>query len=550
MLVQLSIRDLVLIERVDLELGAGLSALTGETGAGKSILLDGLNLALGERADSSLVRRGAAQASVAALFQLPDDHPAFAFLDEQGLIGDDPGHISLRRTLKADGGSRAHVNDMPVSAGLLRRLGQLLVEIHGQHDERGLLSPRSHLLLLDQAGSHDALLTEFQLQHRRWQDAQQAHATARDQAEADAAEQEWLQHALGELEELQPHPGEESQLAEQRANMQKGQRLAERLQQIDKLISGSDGALSQLRQAGRRLAQIADESPALQQALDALDRALIEGDQIEAALIATSDQFHVSPDNLEAAEKRLFDLRALARKHRTEVDALADLASDLAERLQRIASADDHLKQLQQAEQAALEAAHKAADQLHEARLATAGRLDKAIAAELPALRLESARFRTRLEDVPLGLQGRDRVIFEIATNSTTDFGPLLGIASGGELSRFILALKVALASRGTAGTLIFDEIDRGVGGATASAIGNRLARVAEQAQVLVVTHSPQVAAVARYQFHIAKSDGRTNVQQLDHAGRSLEIARMLSGETVTDEARAQAEQLLSASAG
>ncbi|TPE59244.1 DNA repair protein RecN [Sandaracinobacter neustonicus] len=545
MLRGLSIRDLVLIERVALELEPGLTVLTGETGAGKSILLDGLGLALGERADAAMVRKGAAQAVATASFEVAPGHAAALLLAENGIESDTPGEIVLRRTLKADGGSRAHVNDVPVSATLLRQLGQLLVEVHGQHDERGLLNPRGHMELLDGFAGHSAALADVAVAYAEWRAAQDAREAAEAAAEKDARDRDWLEHAAGELKALKPLPGEEAELAETRSNMQKGARLADALESVDALVSAADGALGQLRQAARRLERIAEGDADLQAALDGIDRALVEGDSVEAALQRVRSRFLVSPDALEAAEARLFELRAMARKHRVEVEALPALAADLLARLAALEVAGDRIGTLTKAEAAALAVLEQLAAKLSAARTAAGTRLDAAVNAELPALKLDSARFRTVVAPAALGATGGDQVRFEIATNAGTDFGPLTKIASGGELSRFILALKVALASTGTAGTLIFDEIDRGVGGATASAIGGRLARVADGAQVLVVTHSPQVAAEGAHHLRISKASGATTVEPLDADARRDEVARMLSGAEVTAEARAAAETLL-----
>ncbi len=545
MLLRLAIRDLVLIEQSALELGPGLSVLTGETGAGKSILLDGLGLALGERADAAMVRKGAAQASATAEFRVEADHPALAMMAENDLAIDEPGLILLRRTLKADGGSRAHVNDQPVSIGLLRQLGALLVEVHGQHDERGLLNPRGHMALLDSYAGHGALLAEVAEAHAGWRAARAAREAAEARAEADQRDREWLEHAAAELAALKPLPGEEAELSELRATMQKGARLAESLEAIETLVSAADGALSQLRQAARRLERVADAEPELQAALDAVDRALVEGDAVEAALATVRTRTQVSPDSLEAAEARLFDLRAMARKHRIEVEALPALADELKARLTALDDAAHGIAGLANTEGEALKRLEGVAARLTAARADAALRLDAAVNAELPALKLEAARFRTALAPAPLAATGADQVQFEVATNAGTGFGPLTRIASGGEMSRFVLALKVALASAGTAGTLIFDEIDRGVGGATASAIGARLAHVANGAQVLVVTHSPQVAAAGAFHARISKVSGRTDIRPLDRAERVAEIARMLSGAEITAEALAQAERLL-----
>jgi DNA repair protein RecN (Recombination protein N) len=545
LLVRLSIRDLVLIERVDLDLAPGLTVLTGETGAGKSILLDGLGLALGERAEATLVRKGTSQASATAAFQLPPGHAALALVAEHDIAQDEPGSLVLRRTLKADGGSRAFVNDTPVSATLLRQFGSLLVEVHGQHDERGLLNPRGHLALVDSFAGLEADVAATAEAYACWTLALEARAGAEARAEADARDRDWLAHAAAELAALKPQPGEEAELADTRAAMQKGARLAEALDAIDQLVSSGEGALSQLRQAGRRLERIADADPELQAALDSVDRALGEGDRLESQLAGVRARFLVSPDALEAAEARLFELRAIARKHRVEVEALPALAEELTSRLQALDGAAHGIERLRQGEAAALAALAEWAAKLTQARAAAAARLDAAVNAELPALKLEAARFRTTLSTAPLGASGQDQLQFEVSTNAGTDFGPLTRIASGGEMSRFVLALKVALASRGTAGTLIFDEIDRGVGGATASAIGARLALVAKGAQVLVVTHSPQVAAGGDHHVRISKESGVTMVAPLDNAARTLEIARMLSGAAITDEAMAQAGKLL-----
>jgi DNA repair protein RecN (Recombination protein N) len=550
MLSALSIRDVVLIEAVDLGFEAGLGVLTGETGAGKSILLDALGLVLGARADSGLVRQGASQAVVTATFDPPARLPAA--LDEGG-IEIEPGEpLIVRRIVKADGGSRAFVNDQPVSAALLRELGASLVEIHGQHDDRGLLNPRGHRALLDAFGRLDSAAVARA--HAQWRAAEAKLATARDELDTAARDREWLDHAVAELTAFGAAPGEEAALAEERANIQRGARLADDLGAVDQHLEGSAGALANLRQAARRLDRIAGEHALLAEALAALDRAVIEASEAEDRLARAHESLAHDPARLESIETRLFDLRALARKHRVEPDALADLAAELAERLARIEAGGEGLAALAATRDAARRDYVEAAAALSAARTAAAARLDAAVAGELAPLKLDAARFRTAVE--PLGEEswaasGRDRVEFLISTNPGAPFAPLAKIASGGELSRFILALKVALAEEGGAATMIFDEIDRGVGGAVASAIGERLARLSDKAQLLVVTHSPQVAARGDRQWLIAKShDGtvtRTGVRALDAGERREEIARMLSGATVTEEARAQAARLLEA---
>ena len=554
MLTGLAIRDVVLIEALDLEFGTGLSTLTGETGAGKSILLDALGLALGARADSGLVRSGAAQAVVTASFDLPAGHPLFALLAENGLDQEPGEPLTIRRIVKADGGSRASVNDQPASAGLLREIGAQLVEIHGQHDDRGLLNARGHRALLDAFGR----IGDAAASWRAWRMAEEALAAAQAELETAARDREWLEHAVAELARLAPEPGEEASLAAERAGMQKGARLADDLSAVGAHLDGSDGGLAQLRQAARRLDRIAAEHPSLAEALAALDRAVIEASEAEDALAAAADAMAFDPARLDAVETRLFELRGLARKHRVEPDALADLAAGLSARLDRIEAGGEGIARLAAAAQAARRAYEAQSAALSAARADAAVRLDAAVRAELAPLKLDAARFRTAVEPLAEGQwgpSGRDRVEFLISTNPGAPFAPLAKIASGGELSRFILALKVALAEQGGAATMIFDEIDRGVGGAVASAIGERLARLARRAQLLVVTHSPQVAARADRHWLIAKRhDGakeglvtRTSVRSLGDGERREEIARMLSGAEVTDEARAQAGRLLAA---
>jgi DNA repair protein RecN (Recombination protein N) len=552
-LTSLSIRDVVLIETLDLEFGPGLGVLTGETGAGKSILLDALGLALGARADSSLVRDGQPQAVVSVSFDVPADHEALALLAENGLAGEPGEPIVIRRIVRADGGSRAMVNDQSASVGLLRDLGGLLVEIHGQHDDRGLLNPRGHRSLLDAYGNIDG--RDCERAFRAWREAQAALAEARAAIDNAARDRAWLDHAVTELSALAPRPGEDAELAAMRANMQKGARLAEDIEAAVQLIEGSAGGLSLLRQAARRLDRIAGEHDQLGDALSAIDRAVIEASEAEDRLAEAAEALAYDPARLEAAETRLFELRALARKHRVEPDALAALAEELAAGLHSIEAGEEGLATLEKAASDSRAAYDSAAKRLTEARSDAAARLDAAVAAELKPLKLETADRAVLLWVVSRilapGRAARDRVEFEVSTNPGAPLAPLIRIASGGELSRFILALKVALAERRSARTMIFDEVDRGVGGAVASAIGERLHRLAERAQVLVVTHSPQVAARGQRHLLIEKShDGlvtRTSVQMLDEARRREEIARMLSGAQVTDEARAQATRLLEA---
>jgi DNA repair protein RecN (Recombination protein N) len=548
MLTALSIRDVVLIEALDLEFGAGLGVLTGETGAGKSILLDALGLAMGGRGETGLVRHGTAQASVTATFDAP---PAVAAVLEGNGLEIEPGEpLIIRRLVKADGGSRGFVNDQPASAALLRELAGHLIEIHGQHDDRGLLNARGHRALLDSFGRCDSAATA-----KAWAALREAETkleAARAEIDTAARDREWLEHAVGELTALAPEAGEEELLADRRRTMQRAEKIADDLGAVDDFLDGSDGGLARLRQAARVLERIAGDHPALADALAALDRAVIEGAAAEERLREARLALAHDPRALEEDEERLFELRGMARKHRVQPDELAALAASLSERLERLDAGEGGIAVLEKAVAQARAAYVTAADALSQRRQAAAAKLDGAVAGELAPLKLDAARFRTvvaPVEQSGWSGAGRDRVEFEIATNPGAPFAPLAKIASGGELSRFILALKVALAERGGAATMIFDEIDRGVGGAVASAIGERLARLAGATQLLVVTHSPQVAARGAEHLLIAKShDGtvtRTGVRQLSDAERREEIARMLSGATITDEARAQAERLL-----
>ncbi len=550
MLTCLSIRDVVLIEALDLDFASGLGVLTGETGAGKSILLDALGLALGDRADSGLVRQGCAQASVTASFDAPKAAINILSANDMQIESGEP--LIIRRTVKADGGSRAFVNDQPVSAALLRSLGEVLVEIHGQHDDRGLINPRGHRALLDIFAKADVRGVAAAFAAMR--SAVDALEAARD-ALADAErDREWLDHSVAELRAFGAQPGEEALLADRRSAMQRGEKIAGELEAVTDHIEGADGGLSQLRQAARILDRISEGHADLTEALAAVDRAIIEGAVAEEKLRDAARNLVFDPARLEADETRLFDLRALARKHRVQPDSLADLTAELTAKLDAIEAGGEGLSRLEAEKERTRTAYHDAASALSQTRTSAAAKLDNAVAAELAPLKLDAARFKTviaPLAEANWGPHGMDRVEFEIATNPGAPFAPLIKIASGGELSRFILALKVALAEEGGAATMIFDEIDRGVGGAVASAIGDRLSRLSNSAQLLVVTHSPQVAARGDAHLLIAKShDGtvtRTGVRALDEGERREEIARMLSGAEVTDEARAQAGRLLEA---
>ena len=549
MLRQLVIHNIVLVERLELEFERGLGVLTGETGAGKSILLDALGLALGARADTGLVRSGQDSASVSAEVELPPDHPVIALLDEQGLALEPGKSLIVRRTLKSDGGSRAFVGAASAPAGLLRDIGTLAVEIHGQHDDRGLLNPKGHRALLDAFGKLDLAAVG-----QAWAEVTRVEtelAEARAATAAAERDREWLEHASKEIEALGPEAGEETRLAEERAAMQAGVKAGESLAGLDELLGGSDGVLPQLRLAARRIERGAADHALLAEALAGLDRALIEASDAEDRIARAAEALAFDPARLEQVEARLFDIRGLARKHRVEPDALATLGDQMRAQLVALEAGGERVAELDRQLAAARVTYADAANTLAARRKAAAASLDAAVAAELAPLKLDATRFRTAISSAEAGPSGTNRVEFEVSTNPGAPFGPLTRIASGGELSRFILALKVALAEAGSAATMIFDEVDRGVGGAVASAIGERLARLAEQSQVLVVTHSPQVAARASHHYRIEKSHGpegtRTSVRKLSAEERREEIARMLSGASITEEARAQALRLLDA---
>jgi len=552
MLTRLSIRNIVLIEALDLTFARGLGVLTGETGAGKSILLDALGLVLGDRAESGLVRAGEDKASVAASFEFASLPGPLALALEEADIALEPGEpLIIRRQVKADGGSKAFINDQSASVALLRELAPALVELHGQHDDRGLVNPRGHRLLLDRYAGTD--LAAIERRYAAWAKAEAQLAEAREAVAAAKADEDLLVAHLAELVALEPQAGEETRLAGIRADMQKGEKLAHDLEGLRHLWEGSDSPLASLRVAARKLDRIADQHPLLTEALAALDRAVIEASEAEDKLAAAAEALLHDPAELDRAETRLFDLRAAARKHRCEVDDLPDLMRSMRAQLDAIEGGEAQLDALEAAAREARADYVALAEAAHAARIEAAARLDRAVAAELAPLKLDAARFLTQVTRLPedkWNASGMSAAEFLIATNPGADFAPLNKIASGGELSRFILALKVALAEQGGAATIIFDEIDRGVGGAVASAIGERLARLAASGgQLLAVTHSPQVAARGRQHYMIAKASSgtvtKTSVVLLDGAGRQEEIARMLSGAEVTPEARAQADRLL-----
>ena len=551
MLKSLAIRDIVLIERLELEFAAGLSVLTGETGAGKSIILDALGLALGGRGDRGLVRAGAEQGSVVAEFDPPVGSDLRDLLEANAIPFN--GELILRRLVSADGRSRAFVNDTPVSGGLLRQVGDMLVEVHGQFDQRGLLNPQEHRLLLDAFGGLAAPVAAVRSAHAAWRAATAQVGELCERLALARREEDYLRHREHELADLAPAVGEEEDLARRRQALMGREKMAGALGEALAALSGDGGAIARLGSAERRLERSSDVAPdTLEPVIAALGRALIEAGEAVAALEAALRSLESDGGTVEQVEERLFALRDAARKHRVPADALPALLAETRALLDGIDAGASGLDEAERMAQAAGDAYRVAARAVSAARATAAGRLAKAVAAELPPLRLDRARMRVQLEPLPeadWGPEGAERVAFEVCTNPGQPFGPLAKIASGGELSRFMLGLKVVLARVGDAATLIFDEVDAGIGGATADAVGERLARLGRERQVLVVTHAPQVAARADHHYSVGKrvTSGRTRVEvhELGQGERRDEVARMLAGAEVTDAARAAAASLM-----
>lgn len=551
MLKSLTIRDIVLIERLELAFGGGLSVLTGETGAGKSIILDALGLALGGRSDRALVRVGAEQGSVVAMLEPSGTVAVQALLDEHAIPFD--GELILRRVVTADGRSRAFVNDTAVSTALLRQLGDLLVEVHGQFDQRGLLNPQSHRAVLDAFGGSGRLGGGVRAAYAAWREAAARVAALRQRLAEAQREEDYLRHRERELADLGPTVGEEEELAARRQALMGREKLLTALGEALAAVSGDGGAVARLGVAERRLERSAGIAPELlDPAAAALGRALVEVGEAEAAIERALRQLDAGNSTLDQTEERLFALRDAARKHRVPVDELPALLAETQALLGQIDAGAGDLEAAERVASQTLQAFRADARELSQARTAAATRLAKAVKAELPPLRLERASMRVTLEPVPeadWGPDGAERVAFEVCTNPGQPFGPLAKIASGGELSRFMLALKVVLARLDSVATLIFDEVDAGIGGATADAVGERLARLGEERQVLVVTHAPQVAARADHHFHVGKrvvgGHTRVDVRELEQNERQDEIARMLAGAEITDAARAAAASLM-----
>lgn len=552
MLARLSIRDVVLIDQLDLALEPGFAALTGETGAGKSILLDALGLVLGARGDAKLVRGGSAQAVVTASFEIGEDHPVRALLRDRGL--DSEGPIIIRRAVGADGRGRAFVNDQPATVALLREAGDLLVEIQGQAEQHGLADTATHRPALDVFAGAGEALAAVRAAFAAWRAATEARDAFAAMARQAANDEEYLRHALGELEAIDPKPGEETQLQSERQLLMNRERLVEGLNGAMSEIAGARPVEGALRGARRHLDRIAAKAGgALDPVMAALDRAAVETAEVVRLLERVGASIEGDSSRLQTVDDRLFALRDLARKHRVDVGALPALRENIAAKLAAITDSSAERARLEKRAAEARIAYVARADTLTAVRKAAAAALDKAIAKELPPLKLEKARFATRIEALPeaeWGAEGRDRVAFEVSTNPGAPLGAIGRIASGGELARFMLALKVVLARSGSAPTLVFDEVDSGIGGATAAAVGERLARLGRTVQVLVVTHSPQVAARAAHHYRVEKlvkgaAKTATRVETLAGTKRREEIARMLAGAAVTDEARNAADALM-----
>jgi DNA repair protein RecN (Recombination protein N) len=555
MLARLSIRDIVLIDRLDIDFGSGLAALTGETGAGKSILLDAFALALGARGDAALVRQGAEQGQVTAVFDVAKDHPAGRVLADNDLAAED--ELIVRRVQFADGRTRAFINDQPVSAQVLRALGAALVEIHGQHDERAFVEAATHRSLVDAFGGVEADADEVRRlwDERRVRDA--AVAAHRTEVERARREADWLRHAVDELGHLAPETGEETSLADRRAAMMQAEKAAEDLRATHEAVAGPQSAVPPLAAAVRRLERRTAQAQALiEPVVKAIDTALNALDEARVRLEHALRVAEYDPLELDRIEERLFALRGAARKYNVPVDELAALMHRYEADLALIDAGAERLAVLEAAAQAAAARYRQAAEALSAARRRSAAALDKAVGAELKPLRLERAQFSTQIDAESESPDGLERIEFWVRTNPGTRPGPLMKVASGGELARFLLALKVVLADRGSAPTLVFDEIDTGVGGAIADAIGVRLARLASGVQVIAVTHAPQVAARADRHYLIAKDalgKGKrvaTRVVELQAERRREEIARMLAGAEITAEARAAAERLIRSAVG
>lgn len=560
MLSEISIRNVVLIEVLDLELGAGLSAMTGETGAGKSIILDALGMAIGARSDKGLVRAGAAKAQCSASFTFAPDHKVWRALDRADVDYDHNEDIVLRRIITAEGRSKAYINDAPVSVKLLSKIGNMLLEVHGQHDGRGLLDPSTHQGQLDGFGGHQNMLQACAVAYGALKISADALEDLKSRQAKSEEDRTFFEYAIGELDRLAPIPGEDAELANERKLLQHAEGALGELRAASEAL-GDDGEYeSRIGQALAGLERVSGKigdgdsaaGQALQAASSALEKALLELEEARSAVGDAAGAFIFEPGRLDALEERLFALRAVARKYNVDVDGLQDLRQSFGGELLALEGYDENLAKAEADLGRAKANYDKTASKLSAARKSAATKLDKSVVAELPPLKMERAQFITDINEVADGPTGRDQVRFLVSTNPGTAIGPLEKIASGGELARFALAIKVALAGAvdgSSQKVMIFDEVDQGVGGAVADAVGRRLSRLSDNGQVLVVTHSPQVAASANHQILISKTSKAgstlTHVVTLVANDREEEIARMLAGEHITDEARAAARKLM-----
>lgn len=554
MLVSLAIKDIVLIDRLRMEFEDGLCVLSGETGAGKSILLSSIGLAIGARGGRELIRYGENMGSVTAEFLLSSDHKVWSILDEQA-IDFEGEQVILRRVVYKDGKSKAFINDQSVSITFLRLIGEMLVEIHGQHDERGLLNPAGHRDLLDDFGGYDVLCDKVSKNYNALVKLKEALQNERDKLVLAKQDEEYIRHNLDELETLNPIKGEEEELAKERSRMMQGETLSEGLGDLLNKLLNDKGVDAVLRATMRKMERMAAQAPGLlEKVSESLERAANETSEAIAELEETIRNLEFNPYDLENTEERLFSLRAAARKHSCQVDHLIDLKNEFVQKLSTIEYGDEEVNRLTNEVRSAQSKFEKSVSELTKARIKAANMLDKSVNQELPALKMDKASFKTFLEPLEKSnwnANGGERCDFRVSTNPGAPFGGLIKIASGGELSRFILALKVVLARKTSVATLIFDEIDQGVGGAVANAVGGRLSELATNAQIMVITHSPQVAARGNSHWYINKVTSEdddsvtTGVTLLTEERRREEIARMLAGAVVTEEARAAADNLL-----
>lgn len=553
MIVSLTIKDIVLIDRLQMNFEDGLCVLSGETGAGKSILLSGIGLAIGSRGGRELIRHGKDQGIVSAEFVIPKGHKVWKILDQHGLNYED-GQIILRRIITRDGRGRAFVNDQSVSVSLLRNVGETLVEIHGQHDERGLLNPSGHRDLLDEFGGYEDLLTRVSISFQALCELKEALSLEQSKLEFARQDEEYIRHNMEELELLNPSVGEEEKLATERTRMMQGENLTEGLSDILKKLLSDKGVDTALRTTLRKIERFSAQAPGvLDDVSEKLDRAADEASEAISGLEDVIRNLEFNPYDLENTEERLFALRAAARKHNCQVDNLVQIKQQFEEKIDALDYGDEEVSRLTKEVSTAQEAFKNNVGELSAERTKIAEELDREVNEELPALKMDKAKFKTflsSLEEEDWNGDGAERVDFRVSTNPGAPFGGLIKIASGGELSRFILALKVVLARKTSVATLIFDEIDQGVGGAVANAVGQRLAELAKKAQILVITHSPQVAARGASHWLINKTSSEqdgvvTAVTVLEDQHRREEIARMLAGAEVTNEARAAADNLL-----